>query len=198
MDNGALNLNCPLCNKDDQVRRVKSIFEVGVSDSETSTQGSHLSGFSFSGNSVIFSGIASGIISLFSRGQSVSKLSSTLSPPPFPKKYPGPISSVISFLTVGLLIYFILVLLTPLEYNSNALIPISIFLIVLGIVNGKRNLAKYERELELAQKMYTIWDRLYYCQRDHLVFDPITRIHNDADKIHEIYFQILGHKGQGY
>lgn len=42
------------------------------------------------------------------------------------------------------------------------------------------------------------WNRLYYCQRDHLVFDPITRIYNDADKIHEIYFQILGHKGQGY
>lgn len=194
-----MNLNCPICKKDDQVRRLKSIVEEGVTDTESSTfgvQSSIMSGSisSISGAYSLISGISSGILSALTKGKSKTRLSNTLSPPPAPNKKAGPILSAIAFMILGAILYLLFVLLTPINYNSNAFLIVLAVSMVWGVIKGKKNQKIYNEELNFFMKKYEIWSRLYYCKRDHCVFDPITGICDDADNIESIYYALLESK----
>ena len=167
---------CPICNKDDEIRKVSAIVSAGQS-------------------SGVFSGPAGDGGYTMLSGSSSTKLARMLAPPPAPK-HPGGSAS-------ALLIVFIIVILFLCIGPGVALIwsqptgllatgqlelgpqTIGLFLVFIGVfwllpvvVGGylgiARRKAKYAAEKPPWDRAIEKHRRLYFCFRDDIVFDPKT------------------------
>jgi len=169
-------IKCPLCRKDDQIRKISGII---LSESKiTSTKGTVESettcvdGFqpkTFKSKSKIDT-----------NSREYSCLVDELQPPKIPTE---PMSKVFFF---GCLIPIVLFLGIPFGWiiigsvTSNQFIKIPLFtLLLLFIAFVVRELypkKKYKEVYKLEMERYYLelekWERSYYCYRDHLKFDP--------------------------
>jgi len=117
-------------------------------------------------------------------------LSKKLSPPPKPSfsDYAG--CGLVSLIAVGGVGFFVGFLLT-----GNALIAIAFTVAaVIGVAAWlakkeeaeKRN---YDQAMERYNRAMPVWERLYYCGRDDIVFDPDTGESVPADSMNELLYR---------
>lgn len=164
-------ITCPLCNKDDRIQKVSAIYSSGVSRSE---YGGPSSTLVFSGDNVGVAGtITSGSVT------TASQLALKLAPPRKPE-YPGtdPVLIIgIFMLILAICITFMLGI--PGVFKEGWVILVGSYLfgflfVWLGNKNSKANKASYTEKLTTWEKQNQLWNKVYYCFRDDVVFDPET------------------------
>jgi hypothetical protein len=76
----------------------------------------------------------------------------------------------------------------------NELVLIGIVLLGLGgLIFAVQESRKYEYKAETKdwKGIMAIWERLYYCEHDSRIFDPLTGESADLDHLHELLYRIL-------
>lgn len=167
----AMELRCPVCEKDDSIQKVSAVFSGGV-------QAIGLETFSES-----------------AKGVTISRQSVRLAPPGEPKKPAGLhwllwiLGLIIGVVFLGGAIAIAITtqasggeagILGGLLYGAACGYPAGFVLSLVGLLVLHTSLlrgskARYTRELPIWQAMMEVWNRLYYCTRDDVVFDPATR-----------------------
>jgi hypothetical protein len=192
-------LSCPRCGQIDRIAKATAIYSGGMSSD-------FYSGSSTSINTPIGRGVSSisNSYSSFS-GTSQSIISRKLTPPvkpEMPSKGAGSTCGGIALLGMGLLsaIPFFVSLNAYQElginmidamtqYNGWAIILAAIFIpvgiLVLNSPDKEAEEKKREAAYQIAewQKAMTRWDRLYYCERDDIVFDPSEQTYIPVDQM---------------
>jgi len=167
-----MELICPVCRKDDAIQKVSAIFSSGVQattlELETYAQSA--------------------------KGMTISKQALRLAPPAEPKKPGGLhwllwiVGLILSFLFDWVFALSAMILLPSLAREGEASpctacgcigFPLGLVLPVVALVLLhsfllKRSKSRYSREFPVWQAMMERWNRLYYCSRDDVVFDPAT------------------------
>lgn len=175
---------CPQCNKDDAIQKISAIVDAGKSNGSYS--GSSTSQVSIDGKSGASYGYS------FLSGSSMTELTKLLIPPT-PYKYEDvSIGSfllfiLIGFFTLSLIIWALLAIFFNLIQNIyGAIIFVVIelgslyvvFLLIRSIRSTKEleqeNKIKYQDEEAKWKSALQRWNRLYYCHRNGIVFDPET------------------------
>jgi hypothetical protein len=175
-----MSINCPVCDKDDQVQKASSIFDAGT------TSGNYhgpTATVTYSDGKV---GSGGGYISGVST--SASRLAQKLAPPVKP---PKPSFTCSYYLGVGMMFVFGLLTLPPLiggamegggaagEWFTLLVCPVS--LIAIGaVITRKASSEKKRREMEYPKLLadwntkIDRWNNLFYCHRDGTLFDQRT------------------------
>ena len=189
---GLMSKNCPICGKDDMIRKITSIR---TSDETKGTFSGPTGGITYSDGKF---GTVGGYTTL--SGRSITELANMLSPPPTPEKYTTPalyiifpiiavILAIVLFCSIGMALVFIMTtMVTQLIGQSDASDVIG--LIIVGFlcftpipllvaslffidrnqrVNSEKKYKEYKPAWDRAIKR---WERLYYCYRDDIIFDP--------------------------
>ena len=176
---------CPLCDKDDVVQKVSAIVSIGRSSGTFSGP---------SGGVAIIDGKVAAVGGYTNlSGSTLNDLARLLTPPTEPKE-PSGFSIIIWILSILILFGFSLnfSLYVVYGYFKNFEIPgiVAIILIIfltLGILIGgililiyqdtrirKKHGPQYMAAHEAWELAMKFWNRLYYCHRDDIVFDPDT------------------------
>lgn len=184
---------CPRCGKDDQIFKVKGLYERGLSIGSYSgmTAGVNLPTREINNPSVFV-----GRTTL--HGSSQTLLSQKLSPPTKPEKPGGPISMGCCGFFFGSLLGGMVAFL----FSSNTQEPSNIIAALLlygpiilftfiGVRLGKKSRIKYSQQVEIWNKQMEIWERLYYCARDNCIFDPINKISDVPENINILINAII-------
>jgi hypothetical protein len=147
--------NCPICNKDDGIQKLSVI---------------------------VSSGKSSGTYSGPSGGSTISDLALRLAPPPEPKQTPGKpwrlqTIAIVIVLLLGcpLLIGAVLKIWGLAIAALIGLILVVTFVAVTVSNRRKMTEANYKNEKPLWDIAIGKWNRLYFCHRDGIVFDPGTQ-----------------------
>jgi hypothetical protein len=201
-------IECPICLNQDQIAKVSAVYKRGVS--ETSSSGRAI------GVSAPISLNESPYISympISMSGMNISKLSKKLAPPSYPKKksfgcFKLFIIFIGSIFTIGLgLLAGMGVAMS--ETPGIATEPrlskgLGIFLIIIlffcfvltwvliGFLFKRRQNKidiEFQSTLKLYNSHYSRWNKLYYCFRDDIVFDPETNEYAPADKISNLIYK---------
>lgn len=174
------NVMCPRCGRDDQIKKVPLVVLEGINLVERSGPAIGV-GLTSEGK------IGVGIGGSSSSGVSVSAFSARLGPPDEPKKGCLP---VISYFLIGSgAIMGILMLGMGSKYYAggqvvlNAILPLAGGILLLMLTNSN-----YKQKKEKYDNNHALWERLYYCHRDDIVFDPTTDFIKDANQL-ESYFK---------
>jgi hypothetical protein len=163
---------CPICKKDDAIRKVSSVVTGGVT-------------------SGVFSGPSGGVISVEDKrgfvggyttlgGTTVSALARRLLPPPKPEESnKGFLLFLKVFAVFGMLTSCVVPEFYRVPRQWALLVWLFAFalsvLLLLGAIAGSREeRARVARETLVWKKQIQKWSRLYYCFRDDIVFDPLT------------------------
>ena len=180
---------CPVCQKDDAVQRVSTLVAAGQSSGT----------FSGPSGGVTYSNGKWGSVSGYSTlsGSTTSNLARSLASPAKPTKDSGAIQMGCGYVA---LFAVAVLLLSPIFLDG--LLPTS--LIVAGILfygipgllflrSGarKRKLAdeRYPQVLAKWEEALTRWQRLYFCHRDGIAFDPETNEPFEPTKIQEYIYK---------
>lgn len=176
---------CPICENDDKIQKVSSVYLSGISFG-------HYKG---PATSVMYSQGKVGGVSTYVSGTTVSStsLANSLSPPLAPNK-----PSIPFYFYLGLVMFvggigFCLSTVLPTMLTQNitkindlegfilftlccAVIPIifGIVTIFRGIVTKQKQVESYPGLLATYNKDLEGWNRQYYCHRDDAIFDPTT------------------------
>jgi hypothetical protein len=182
-------VTCPQCHKDDSIQKVSAAVESGRSSgSYSGPSGGYVNVAGKSGAAIGYTQLS---------GSSITELASLLMPPSQPRLrggfkitwffiYVWLISNCAAF---GLLGTILLSSVFPGPSPTNRLLLVAgvIVEIVLGVVIAARVLgffsrqdqkrkvagqARYAQELPAWEDAMRKWNRLYYCHRDGIVFDP--------------------------
>jgi hypothetical protein len=169
---------CPLCRNDDMVRRITAIVSAGTSTYVTSGQG-----LAFSGDDVALVGTTS-------RGRSQTTLSKQLAPP----ARPDYVTTVRLWGIMPLLLGpFLLILgLNMPDADQFACLGIPIMTTLLGIgwlfwffISKQKN---EELNNPIWNEAMQKWETLYYCGRDHIVYDPNTKRYTNAENMNDLLY----------
>jgi hypothetical protein len=190
-----LFFSCPICNEIDRVAKVSSIYSSGTST--TSYSGSAIS-FSIPFSSKESSSLSYTPFSVDSN--TVSDLSKKLAPPPEPrKKSSGCLFAFLIYLLIGLIPWGIVMPCIFLSEKDKIISLIIIppivsftisFLIIRFIIKRRRYLnLSYETEIENYEKLIPRWQKLYYCFRDDVVFNPENKKLTSADQINKMIYE---------
>lgn len=164
---------CPVCNKEDSIQRLSAIVASGTS---SGTFSGPSGGVTHTGGEV---GTYGGYTTL--SGTSMSNLARALAfpaEPKFPMVYPPLffwilviVSLVVGLVTlgVGLVLFFF----TWVYIVSN-------YQVILG--SYSEEYAKHGKRLAEWKLARAYWSGLYYCHRDGILFDPVSREHVQPDQ----------------
>ena len=164
--------NCPICNKDDAIQKLSVIVSSGKSSGTFSGP---------SGGVVRVDGKwgATGGYSTLS-GSTISDLARRLAPPPAPTlkriNWPLAILFAISALITGCFTIYGFML-SQGKFIIPLILFISTFVIYQVLTNNYLKKAKviYQQEKSHWGAALEKWNRLYFCHRDGIVFDPDTQ-----------------------
>jgi hypothetical protein len=192
-------IKCPICGEHDAVAKVSTIVK----------SGSYSGAFSGPTTSVSYSdgkwGIASGVTTM--SGTTITDLARILSPPAHPSTLKSigrgclyPIYIYLGLVVIGILLFiywgmvgdevlrnlqdYLSLTLCSIFFGAIGLIPY--FLIKKKINVDQNKYLKYKPKWENAMRN---WQRLYYCGRDDIVFDPTTKIYGNSGELNNIIFQ---------
>jgi hypothetical protein len=163
------NIVCPQCSKDDRIEKLSAIVSAGVQAM---------------GGEVVGAGSLQGVM--------VSKQATRLAPPAEPKKPQGLhwFIWVVGLLVVvacggtGSLVTAFSAIAESSARNPglatgfSSLItcgfPLAVFVGLFILHNNlkKKDISRHEVEFAAWQAKMSVWDKLYYCARDDIVFDP--------------------------
>jgi len=163
---------CPICRKDDAIRKVSSVVTDGV-----------ISG--------VFSGPSGGVISVEDKrgfvggyttlgGTTVSALAQRLLPPPKPEESNKGFLLFMKVVAVfGMLISFIVPEFFGVPRQWALLVWLFVFasyvlMLREAIARSRAERERVARKTLVWEKQIQKWSRLYYCFRDDIVFDPLT------------------------
>jgi len=174
-----MNLACPIDNKDDSIQKVSAVVASGQSIGTFSgpTSGT----VTYDGKS----GNVSGHSTL--SGSSTSQLATLLSPPKEPAK-PGGFGGlwvvlwIVPFfaasIIVNLSLLFTYVVSRDIADIVGAVLGTIVFVVAfIYLINFDKNkkakdIVKYEKEKPKWDKAMSKWNRIYYCHKHDIVFDP--------------------------
>lgn len=154
---------CPRCNSQDMIQKASAVYSSGVG---TGSFAGPTTAVTYSNGKM---GVAGGYVS--GTSHSISDSARKCAPPikPIEPKLP---------FKVWLGIFIILCALCSLSLDAGgyALIPFSIdlLLIILGSSHKSNLDKKYPELLANYQHELEIWNKLYYCHRDDILFNPET------------------------
>jgi hypothetical protein len=167
-----MNNICPACGKDDNIQKVSSITSLGTSTGQFSGTSD---GITYSNGKI---GVSSAVTSI--SGTNTTHLAQLLAAPRLPSMPSGPFFEKLFHFTVA----FIGVTTLWVSLSSFSLIGIlwGLVLTILPSINWKNIDKKHsermknweEQRLRWSHAM-EVWDSLYYCSRDDLVFNPNSR-----------------------
>jgi len=159
------NIYCPKYNHSDYIAKVSSIYSSGVSTgSYSGTAVSFITPFSSNESSSI------AVTPVSMSGINITDLSRRIAPPPVPP----PLTKL------WLIVFIILTFLTG---------PFALVFIPLSIWQGIR-IRNKNREIEAYmpthKRAVESWNKLYYCGRDDIVFNPETSEFSTPEKIYDL------------
>ncbi len=144
---------CPIDKKDDVIQRISAVVSGGISSGSFSAPSGDTPGYTH--------------IS----GTATSKLAPMLDLPPGAKKKNGIVWWMYIFLFYGCILIFTAIVIGEGEVSVITFI-IGAGLLYLVFMNKKSREAEYKKPQWILYK--TQWDKLYYCHRHGIVFDPET------------------------
>lgn len=168
---------CPVCHKDDMLRKVASIAASGTAS--TVAQGQSLG----------FAGDDLAVISTRTSGKSQTQLSIQLSPPSKPEYVTTGRLFWLLPLMLGPLSLFFTLSIDSLEAGGGNLLCYAPSIIITGIGlvsyrSFRREKKLFEdEEIPLWEQSISKWKKLYYCGRDDIVFDPSTGRYVDSENM---------------
>jgi len=181
---------CPICEKNDQLRKISTI--VGI---DTHKNSSNSQAWVSSENGGLF-------VDIPLTGAQQSELARKLALPPVPVKPAGfTIAQYISQAALGIIfwvvIFFIVVCISlfikRIPENIVILITILGFIvpalfIVASTLRYRSRKESYSVNKPIWDKAWFVWNRLYYCFRDNKIYDPETNKTLDVQYLHEYIF----------
>lgn len=168
---------CPRCNKNDMIQKISAIRREGISTgSFTGPSG----GISYAGGKF---GTVAGVTTL--SDTSITQLAALFQPPEKPVMG-SPNSKSIGTIVVIIIVLGIFITVcsfSPLIFGNSQtagfIIGVVMFAfgVILAIVHGKNETspetkASYDAEYEKWEHRMSIYERIYYCKRDDICFDP--------------------------
>lgn len=166
MSNGVA---CPKCHTNDQSQKVSAIVMAGTSSYQASGPAI---GTAFVGGKM---GLATGFTSVSGTNQTA--LAAQLMPPVKPKK-PKPYQAdpVGALLAVVIACIGFLLMTASRGVDIGVIIAVAVAVEILLVWSsyGKVNALYTKQVLPPWQKVLARWNRLYYCYRDDIVYDPET------------------------
>ena len=158
------NISCPLYKHIDDIKKVSAVYDLGVSEGR------------YIGSAVNYSSYEYSSVSM--GGFNITNTSRKLAPPP-PPVYPSQALMVV-FIVLGAI--SLITLIGPVVFG------------LLAYWQGSKNSTQTKKAKEytpIYEKAYIKWDKLYYCFRDDIVFDPETNEFVTADNINSLVFKGL-------
>ena len=158
---------CPICQKDDMIRKISSIIKEQTKVQET--QGK-ISGGGVSIDTELNIGVETGGGTYKGRGYISSTLAITLAPPEIdlPPKMPP-----IFYVVIGLIGAVIITYIASLFFKNHQFFEIIVFaisaILIMGFIAPDE---EKEKAAKIIKKYSEPWKELYYCFRDDIVFDP--------------------------
>ena len=178
------NIDCPLCKAHDRVEKVSSVYQQGISEG-------NYSGTSYQVGSAGGHLMVSKCVTRFSVTNQT-QITQMLVPPLHPGQYYRSDNAGMGQIILGALLLFSVPLLLEVISNmpgvtNQAQLPITvgiIFMVILavvfiplGIIRNSRAHVAHTSRVQSAipqwQQACANWDRLYYCLRHDIVFDPV-------------------------
>jgi hypothetical protein len=157
---------CPVCQKDDQIKKIAAIHMEGGS---TGAFVGPMGGITILGGKL---GITSGMTSL--SGHSVTDLAQFLSPPEEPKEYSSKILVPLCIIGIAMLLYGFV---TGIGLAIGGILLL-IIAAAIGFYKQSSDMNEYsfrnKTEVDTWKKHMEIYNRLFYCSRDYISFDPNT------------------------
>jgi hypothetical protein len=160
-------VRCPVCKKDDKVLRITSVVSDGI---KVVNQSGPMFGVGLNSDGKLGVGIGGHA----SSGTSVSAKSTQLLPPTKPKR-------------LGCFVYGALIsvgLAMSIDKRYAFMIILAIGLCILLFVNNNK---KYDERMKVYEALNAQWGKLYYCDRDDLVFQPGTNFVKRAEELQRYY-----------
>ena len=184
---GENNRICPVCGKDDMISKVTSIVSAGT---RTSVYEGHEIGVAGARGSNDFSAYGVGVGKTTGVEFSQTNLSQQLNPPNNPTKkikywpYAASLLGII-FLIKGIQSYNAGSD-NPQVFCAVPLLCLTIPLLLIGGIKVYKNIIEVKKGREMYpiwQKSIKKWQRIYFCQRDGIVFDPVDSSYQSVEKM---------------
>lgn len=151
-----MEIVCPRCNKDDRIIKVSSAFTSGI---RTETRSGPAIGVG-----LIDGKIGIGLGGSGSSGFSVSEMSKRLQPPAIPKKTSWLVIVLVCLVLSGALFVIMGDLDSCILPN---IIPLGIG--IFWFISSKKS---FENKMNTYNRLKSQWDKMYFCDRDDIVFIP--------------------------
>jgi len=169
------NICCPLCKHIDSIAKVSAVYSSGVSEgSYSGTAVSFITPLSSNeSSSVAFTPVSMG-------GVNISGLSKRIAPLPEPR-YPSQLWFVIFLILACLSLSLIWIM--------GLTLPFLVIFGALAVWQGVRisNKRKETKEyIPIYEKSMVSWNKLYYCFRDDIVFNPETNEYTSPEKVYDL------------
>lgn len=202
-------IKCPDCGKDDQIRKVSSIYSDGRTDTVLTGVSRNVSvAVPTNSKSTSYVGVGSSNTTL--TGVSQSGLSAKLAPPREPEKkgmgcwwlvllgggvlgFLAPIQTKrksqmgIAFVVIVIFLPIVIIqnydspLMTIIAFGACLAYYVIYFLALTE--ETPRIESEYRKEMQIWNSKISRWDRLYYCYRNDIVFDPDTGKSASAEQL---------------
>ena len=166
-----MSITCPVCLKDDQIKKLLSIYHQGTVTS------------SFSGTAVGVTyddgKLNPSVTGIYGSGHSVTELARLLPPPRKPPTV-NSASPVLWLALVGFLIFWCGSALWTTDSSYIFVSIVGLIVLLYGFIVGIRKTKSRAPEVKKINdeanaeflRKKVIYDRLYYCDRDFICFDP--------------------------
>ncbi len=193
-------LVCPACNKDDALQHVAAVVSSGQSFGAFAGP---TAGVAVAGGHV---GVFGGYTSM--SGVMTNQLAAALAPPiapPLPTDRGLLLAWGLAIIVVSLVLEGIVLLVReawspapnpyPMPVRS-ALIGLAVLigigagvcgLLWCAIARQRRKKEKWNAQAFRASKAMNVWSRMYYCTRDHVVFDPQSELSVSANRLQTLF-----------
>lgn len=171
---------CPVCHKDDMLRKVTSIASSGTASSVAQ------------GQSLGFAGDDVALLSTRTSGRSQTQLSAQLSPPSKPEYITTGRLFWLVPLMLGPMFLFFIISIDNLEAGGGNLLCYAPSIIITGIglvwyrIFRREKKQFEDEEIPLWEQSISKWKKLYYCGRDDIVFDPSTGRYADSANMNRL------------
>jgi len=149
-----MGIECPVCNHDDQIVKVSSIFTSGFN--LTSQSGPAI------GIGLVGGKLGVGIGGSSSSGVKISQMSLRLKPPEKPTKLGWFIKFIICS-AIG----SVLSIMFKNSFIFGWILPIGFF--IFWVINSNK---KFNEKMIIYEELIREWDQSYFCVRDDIVFRP--------------------------
>ncbi|AFZ12208.1 hypothetical protein Cri9333_1310 [Crinalium epipsammum PCC 9333] len=173
-----IDLHCPHCDQIDRVQKVSAVHNSGYSSTEVSgkSEGKTYDGYRYGG-------ISSTDASINLEGSSQTKLSYILAPPK------PPVNREASDREAGLgcSVFALIILIIGASFQWSWIIGIGVLSLVPSVMMFLNPKVTPPDEKEKYNKAISIWNRLFYCGRCDIVYDPQRRAYCSSNHMSDLY-----------